>query len=755
MKYLVIVESPAKIKKIQSILGTIKGHTFIVEASYGHIRYFKNGLKSIDIANNYTPTYSIIKDKLKVVKKLRTAVKKVDEIIIATDNDREGEAIGYHLIKSLNKSVSSTKRMYFNEITKPAILDAFHNLKTLNMDQFYAQQARSILDLLIGFKISPLLWRHIKEKLSAGRCQTPALKLVYERENEINSFTPQGTYKLMGKFKVGSTVIDTIYHKELKNKSLAISNMNRLVTLQYRLTLKDKKKVGSNPPPPFITSTIQQTASSLFNMSPKNTMSVLQKLYEGGKITYMRTDSPAISKEFIKISKQYIKDNFGNFTPRKYKSKSKNAQEAHECIRPVLLDIHPSDISDSFARKLYELIWKRTIACFLPEYIEEHYIFHLYPNKNEYFYTTKKITLQKGFKQIYSEVFPNDIKDINKLTVQLKKSFKPEELSSFEKYTKPKPLYTEATLVKALEHKGIGRPSTFSNIVNTLLTRKYVIKENRKLPDINLVELYITPATTIKETSNIKLGGSAKNKLYMTQLGRNVIDYLCKHFNDNICSYGFTADINDQLDLIVTNSKTWYTVVDHVYNIFIAKVNEQTKQIKSKKEINKILVGSENDIKYYYYTDNYGIVFLKENGDVSDKRRSKNNNSESELNISIIKESFKYPIKKGSYKGEDVLIKKGPYGLYCEIGKNKFSIEDDGLSLTALLEKLKQKNKSILKQWDSLSILNGPYGPYIKKGKKNYPLDKGLNLDKLTKKKCLEIIKNHTPKKRFNKHLKK
>ena len=691
MKYLVIVESPAKIKKIQSILGTIKGHTFIVEASYGHIRYFKNGLKSIDISNNYKPTYSIIKDKLKVVKKLRAVVKKVDEIIIATDNDREGEAIGYHLIKSLNKSVSNTKRMYFNEITKPAILEAFHNQKTLNMDEFHAQQARSILDLLIGFKISPLLWKHIKEKLSAGRCQTPALKLVYERENEINSFTPQGTYKLMGKFKVGTISVDTLYHKDLKNKRVAISNMNRLVTLQYRLRLNDKKKIRSTPPPPFITSTIQQTASSLFNMSPKNTMSVLQKLYEAGKITYMRTDSPSISNEFIKISKQYIKDNFGNFTQRNYKSKSKNAQEAHECIRPVLLDIVPSDISDSFARKLYELIWKRTIACFLPEYIEEHHIFHLYPNKNEHFYTTKKITIQKGFKKIYSEDFPNDINDINKLTLQLKKTFIPEELSSFEKYTKPKPLYTEATLVKALEHKGIGRPSTFSNIVNTLLTRKYVIKENRKLPDINLVELYITPVTTIKETSKIKLGGSSKNKLYMTQLGRNVIDYLCEHFNDNICSYSFTSDINDQLDLIVTNSKTWYTVVNYVYNIFIDKVNEQSKQIKSKKEINKILVGSENDTKYYYYTDNYGIVFLKENGDLVDKRRSKSNNSESELNISIIKESFKYPIKKGSYKNEDVLIKKGPYGLYCEIGKERFSIEDEGLSLASIIEKLKKK----------------------------------------------------------------
>ena len=408
MKYLVIVESPAKIKKILSFLSSIPGHTFIVEASYGHIRYFKNGLKSIDFSNNYKPTYSVIKEKLKVVKKLKTAAKKVDEIIIATDNDREGEAIGFHLIKALGKNPLTTKRIYFNEITKKAIVKAFNAPETLNMDMFYAQQARSILDLLIGFKISPLLWKHIKEKLSAGRCQTPALKLVYEREQDIQSFVSKGTYSLHAEFNVDGIVLESSYFKSLKNKKDAIKNMKRLVKLNYDLKLKKEKIVEFNPPQPFITSTIQQAASNSFNMSPKNTMSVLQKLYEAGKITYMRTDSPMISKEFVKASKDFIKGTFGNFVERSFKSKSKNAQEAHECIRPVNISLKPSSIGDSFSKKLYELIWKRTIACFLPKYVEKHYIYHFYPNNKEYFETIKKITMDKGFKILYTTELPND-----------------------------------------------------------------------------------------------------------------------------------------------------------------------------------------------------------------------------------------------------------------------------------------------------------------------------------------------------------
>ena len=754
VKYLVIVESPAKIKKIQAILDTVPGHSFMVEASYGHIRYFKNGLKSIDIENNFKPTYSITADKIKVVKKLQKVSKLVDEIIIATDNDREGEAIGYHLIKVLKKSVSTTKRIYFNEITKPAILEAFHNPQTLNMNEFNAQQARSVLDLLIGFKISPLLWKHIKVKLSAGRCQTPALRLVYEREGLIQNFIPKGSYEVLGYFKFKTLDLETKYFKNLKNEQIAKINLERLIDLDYTLQLASKKSSENRPPAPFITSTIQQEASNKFNISPKNTMSILQKLYEGGKITYMRTDSPIISKEFVKLCKDFVNSNYGNkFVERTYKAKTKDAQEAHECIRPVLLTITPDDIGDSFARKLYSLIWKRTIACFLPNYIEEHSIFRLYPNDTEYFETTKKIVLQKGFKVLYSDNLPDDSDDIALLNSLGKTTTNITNIVAKEKYTKPKALYTEASLVKDLEGRGIGRPSTFSNIVNTLLTRKYVVKESRDMPSIKLKEFSIKPGCVLIENEKIQKQGKSKNKLYITQLGKNVMNYLCEHFDANLCSYTFTSDINNELDKIADNSETWYDVVKFVYDIFIEKVKEQSKITKVKQDVNKILVAtdSESDYTYYYYTDNYGTVFLREQGDESEKRRVKENIPTTDINMKIIKEYFAFPIKKGKYLDDEVLIKKGPYGIYCEIGKIRFSVENSDISLEKIIEKLKEKNKKIIKEWKDISILNGPYGPYIRYGKKNVSIGGDVDPKNLNRKQCLEIVKTYKPKPKYKK----
>ena len=752
MRYLVIVESPAKTAKIKSILETIKGHSFIVEASYGHIRYFKDGLKSIDIANNFTPTYSVIKDKLPVVKKLKQLIKKVDEVIIATDNDREGEAIGYHLIKVLNKNVSTTKRIYFNEITKSAILEAFHNPKRLNMNLFNAQQARSILDLLIGFKISPLLWRHIKAKLSAGRCQTPALKLVHERERAINSFSTEGSYELTADFNINTLNLKTKYFKNLPNLRDSKTNLKRLVKLNYILILKNQKRTEYKPPAPFITSTIQQEASNKFNISPKSTMSILQKLYEAGKITYMRTDSPIISNEFIQVCKSYINTNYGNkFTQRTYTAKSKNAQEAHECIRPVLLDITPDDIGDSFARKLYSIIWKRTIACFLPNYIEEQYIYRLCPNKTEAFETVKKLVIKKGFKAIYSGILPNDSKDIKLLKPQLGNTFSPSKITASEKFTKPKPLYTEAALVKDLEKKGIGRPSTFSSIVNTLLTRNYVVKESRNLPNVELVELSITPQTALQETKVVKDGGQSKNRLYMTQLGTNVIEYLCKHFKSNICSYSFTSDINDQLDLIADNSKVWHQVIKFVYNIFIETVNKQNQAEKVNEKIVSISIGGDSEFKYSYLVDNYGIIVERERDGAKEKRRIKENVSPDDITVALAKEYFKFPIKKGVHEDNEILIKKGPYGLYCEIGTTRFSIENIAINADELITKYKEKGKKIIKEWKDIYVLDGPYGPYIKKGKKNISIPKKIDPNNLTRNDCLELIKNYKPSRKFKK----
>ena len=765
MKFLVIVESPAKTQKIKKFLDTIPGHSFIVDASYGHIRYFKNGLKSIDINDRFKPTYSVVSDKAKVVKKLRDLVKKVDEVIIATDRDREGEAIGYHLIKVLKLKLDTTKRIHFNEITEEAIVSAFHSPETLNMKMFHAQQARSILDLLIGFKVSPLLWKHIESKLSAGRCQTPALKLVSERDEEIKNFSRVHNFNISALFRVNSFKLDTDFCKRTKELETTEKWMKKLIKHTYTLSLENIKQTSNSPPPPFITSTIQQAASTSFNISPKNTMSILQKLYEGGKITYMRTDCTNVSKEFKQLAKVFINERYpSQFTDRTFKTKSKGAQEAHECIRPVLLDILPSDIGDSYERKLYTLIRQRTIACFMPNYNVDHYNYRFTSTKNNkaYFTCSKLQIMQNGFKSIYNASINDDSKFIKTLKIKSEIEYSPGEIIGTEKYTKPLGKYTEASLVKALEKKGIGRPSTFSSIVNKLFTRKYVIKGTDKdssSEKIMLHKLNIKPDSKIKRSSFETNPTSYKGKLLITSLGKRVVSYLNDHFNENICSYSFTSTINNELDMIAGGKKMWEDVVQNVYDTFMETVNKEDARVfkNSDYEKNKISLGEKEGYIYQAYKDKYGWVVLKINAtndtDIN-KRRIRFEEIEGEPTMNLIDELYAYPMLKGMNGKEEVFIKKGPYGLYCEITGTRFSIEDPSISLDKLIELYESKKKKSIKKWGTIEVLNGPYGVYIKKGKKNFAVPKTVKTEELTKEVCLDIIKNYKPK-RFKKYSKK
>ena len=765
MKYLVIVESPAKTQKIKKFLDTISGHTFIVDASYGHIRYFKNGLKSIDIADGFKPTYSVVSDKAKVVKKLRDLLKKVDEVIIATDRDREGEAIGYHLIKVLKLKLDTTKRIHFNEITKEAIVTAFHNPETLNMKMFYAQQARSILDLLIGFKVSPLLWKHIESKLSAGRCQTPALKLVAERDDEIKTFARVHNFNISALFRVNSFQLDTDFCKRIKELPLTEKWMKKLIKHKYTLSLHGVKQTSNSPPPPFITSTIQQAASTSFNISPKNTMSILQKLYEGGKITYMRTDCTNISKEFRNMAKDYINERYpAQFTNRTFKTKSKGAQEAHECIRPVLLDILPSDIGDSYERKLYNLIRQRTIACFMPNHNADQYQYRFTSTENNkaYFTTTKTQIMQNGFKSIYNTSINDDSKFIRTLTIKSEIEYSPGEIIGSEKYTKPLGKYTEASLVKALEKKGIGRPSTFSSIVNKLFTRKYVTKGSEKDTNsekIMLHKLSIKPDSKIKKNSFETNPTNYKGKLLITSLGRRVVTYLNEHFNENICSYSFTSTINNELDMIADGDKMWEDVVQNVYDTFMETVNKEDARVfkNGDYEKNKISLGEKEGYIYQTYQDKYGWVVLKISIDDEmdiNKRRIRFDEIEDTPTLDLIDELYAYPMLKGKVGDKEVYIKKGPYGLYCEIAGNRFSIDNPNISLEKLTDLYESKKKQSIKKWGNIEVLNGPYGVYIKKGKKNFSIPKTYNAEDLTKELCLDIIKNYKPK-RYKKYTKR
>jgi DNA topoisomerase-1 len=690
MRYLVILESPAKRKKISKYLNSISENTFIVEASFGHICEFKDGLKSIDVDNKYKPIFKISSSKIKVVSKLRDLVKKVDQVIIATDMDREGEAIGYHLIKMLNLSVSNTKRMTFNEITEKSIKKSFNNLTVLNMNMVNSQLARSTIDLLIGYNISPLLW-NIGKGLSAGRCQSPALRLVCERENLINNFKSKSNYVIKAMFNSNkdydSLIIGEYITKVPYTNTNSIKKLfTNIYDLDYEMKFILEKKYEINPPYPYITSTIQQDASLILKLSPKITMSYLQKLYEGGFITYMRTDNTNISKDCMLQCKDYINKNFSmSYVDRQYKSKSHNSQEAHECIRPVNINVLADDIKNLHHKKLYLLIWKRTISCFLPSYIYTNYEYQ-YQHIPHIFQFNLRKNVQLGFKKIYNEN-KDDSFFINH--INLPYISKPLEVYADETKSKEKPRYNEANLIRELEKRGIGRPSTFSNIINTIINRGYVKKSNIEKSYENIHRITIQKDGNIKEEQIKKNKSKQIGKLVPSDLGIHVNNFLVSNF-EKINSYEYTNEINKNLDIIANGQLDYSSLVDKVYKLLIKK-----------------------------------IITIKNDKVTMSSLKKKDN---------------KYPIFIGEYKEEKIYIKKGPYGLYTTIKGKNMSISKENLTLDEILELYNKKKNNILKEWGKIKILNGPYGPYINKGKINKSIPKQIDINTLTEDICKDIL---------------
>lgn len=750
MKYLVIVESPAKKLKIQGFLNTIKGHSFIVEASFGHIRYFSDGLKSIDISNNFKPSYSITSDKKKVVKNLKTLQKKVDDVVIATDLDREGEAIGFHIADVLNLSIEDTKRICFNEITQKAVVDAFKNSRKLDVDLFNAQQTRSILDLLIGFEISPLLWSAIQPKLSAGRCQTPALKLINEREKIIDDFTSNKSFQIIGNFKIIND-IEASYFKEEMDIDKVKTIITDIINHQYKLISVSDKISKQNPPAPYITSTIQQDASSKFGMSPSLTMSVLQKLYEKGKITYMRTDSTSISDDFLAKIKTYINSDFKGFLKvRQFKSKVSNAQEAHECIRPVNL----VELSEDFPNneiKLYNMITQRVVASQMKNYSEKNYTYTLQSIKNKihkFIFTLKHIT-DMGYKLLYNDQINDDTDLINEIVTG--KIYSPIDIVATEKNTKPIGRYTEASLIKELENKGIGRPSTFASIVSKLFQRKYAEKNtNHNYKDILLDILTIKPGKSKlvedkKETKSV----SEKNKIFITDIGKLVNEYLTTHFT-NICDYDFTAKMESDLDKIAENKSDWIDVTRDVYDSFhptVKKLKADKSVKQSFKDKKTVLIGTYEGKNIYTYIGRYGPCIQYGEKDDNPKYISIKENN---ISIEDAIELLQFPKELGKYEAKMITMNKGPYGFYIEYNKKKFSTQDGSINKAEAIKIINETKSNIIQEFKDLSVRNGPYGPYIKKGSKFTPIPKDRDPEKLTKKDCLEIIKDHVPTK-YNK----
>ena len=590
---LVIVESPAKCKKIESYLGP--GYKCI--ASFGHIREIANGLKSIDVKNNYDVMFKTIPSKGKYIKSLREAIKKSKEIILATDDDREGEAIAWHICKTFKLPVLSTKRIIFHEITKPAIKAAIANPTRINMDTVNAQLARQVLDLLVGFTISPILWKHISRNtegsLSAGRCQTPALRLVYEQQKLINESPGRKVYDTTGIFTKKNISFTLNYNHEDEDKMADF--LEESANFEHKYSVSKPRVTTKNPPIPFTTSALQQKASNEFNFSPKQTMRLAQTLYENGHITYMRTDSKKYSKEFVDTAKKYIKKEYGEDyvsnniaklvnneggEKKKKKKKDNNAQEAHEAIRPTKININTLSVAGKITArevKLYNLIWRNTVeSCMSAAKYYSITAKITAPENHTYKYSSEQVIFP-GWKIV--EGYEEDNKEYTYL-LSIKTNTVLDYKQIYSKVTLKdlKKNYTEAKLVQMLEKKGIGRPSTFSSLISKIQDRGYVKKQNVEGKKVNCVDFKLV-GEELDEIETTRVFGNEKNKLIIQPVGIMVYEFLGKHF-DNLFNYDYTKNMEDDLDKISKGEKIWHHLCDEC-NI---QIKSSASEIKESRE---------------------------------------------------------------------------------------------------------------------------------------------------------------------------
>ena len=752
-KTLVIVESPAKCKKIQGFLGP----GYIVKASFGHIRNIdkKRGLSAIDMDNNYAPKYSIISEKMKYIKDLQKHAKNAKEVIIASDLDREGEAIGFHLIKVLKLSLENTKRIVFNEITKTAIQSAIQNPRALDMDLVNAQQARQVLDYIIGFDISPVLWKHVRNKISAGRCQSPTLKLICEKEDIICKFSSETYFNLEGIFKIkkDGTELNSKSAHIFKSKEKVLESLGEFQKSIFTISDIVKSQSKQSPSPPYITSTIQQDASSKFGMSPKITMGHLQKLYEKGKITYMRTDSKVISTQCVNSIKKYVKDTYGTsyYQFRKYANTNKNAQEAHECIRPVNINVVDlvGDVNE-YEKKLYSMIWKRTIACQMKDLLKEVVKLKIGNNRNNILFESLfEKTIFLGYGIVYNYELTNEI---DTLLNKVKKKYivNSKMIQSNECLTSPPPRFTEASLIKDLEKKGIGRPSTFSSIVDTLFKREYIKKETSNGIEKEMSIIKLRKVIT-ENTKNTKIN-SYKNKIIVSDLGKEVNTFMCEHFN-NILKVNFTSNMENLLDKIAKGEYRCVDLVDKVYKTFHPVVEKLLKTKTNKKtrwdnKNNKPILGINplNNENIYAYKGKFGPVIQE--GDnapryVGVPKKLNIDNLDLEQCLTLLE----YPKCIGTFEKKDICIYVSSNGYYLKYNNKTYSIDVPTITLQDAIMKIKETSKKILKEFDktNISIRVGPYGPYVlKSGKKGkiVSIPKNVNPLDLSLKACNDLLEN-------------
>ena len=725
-KNLVIVESPAKAKTIEKYLGK----DFKVSSCYGHIRDLAKDDKSIDKENGFKPTYIPSPDKKKVIKELKNLRKNSEKVYIATDNDREGEAIAWHLKEILDLDDNEYERIIFREITKNAILKSLENPTKIDMNLVNAQQARRVLDRLVGFEISPILWKKIKRGLSAGRVQSVAVKFVVDRENEINNFEAKSSFKTIANF---ISVSDESFTAELDKRFETIDEARKFLkdctNKDFIVSKVEKKPSKRSPSAPFTTSTLQQEASRKIGFSPSLTMSTAQRLYEAGHITYMRTDSVNLSDEALESAQKIINDNFGEkyHNKRVYKTKSKSAQEAHEAIRPTNLGNDNAGKSDT-EKKLYNLIWRRTLASQMAESIFERTIVKIQSVNNTEFKATGEVLIFDGFLKLY-----NEIDDSSKLLPKLeeKSVLKTNNILSKEIFTKHPPRYSEASLIKKMEDSGIGRPSTFAETVRKIKEREYVVKEERDGKIINSKELTLEN-TKIFENVKEEKTGFEKNKIYPTNMGMFVTEFLNENFISSFMDYSFTAKTENQLDQIAFNGKNWNDMLKEFYSGFSDlsnKVPEERYQLEKD-------LGEYEGKKLKARIAKFGPVIQIGEKEDSDEGFPKYCNipydklikhiSIDEAISIINKKDEDNKLVSVKHDGELIELKNGRYGFYLRFKEKNYKIDKEKypdpkeLSEKQLIEIIStpvEKSKDIIKEFfdGSIQIRTGKYGkpPYI------------------------------------------
>ncbi len=756
---LVIVESPAKAGTIQKFLGK----DYIVKSSFGHIRDLQDKKLSVDVKNNFAPEYVIPAEKKKVVTELKKLAKEAQTVWLASDEDREGEAISWHLYEVLGLKKENTHRIVFHEITKNAITNAIQNPREIDMKMVDAQQARRVLDRLVGFELSPILWRKIQPKLSAGRVQSVALRLIVDREREILGFKKEPYYKTECLFHPEGTKAGVKVNAVLDTKFNNIEDARKFLEdsadAVFSISSIDKKEGTRSPAAPFTTSTLQQEASRKLHFPVSLTMRVAQSLYERGLITYMRTDSTNLSQLALGTSRKFIEDNFGEeySHTRQYKTHSKGAQEAHEAIRPTYIE-NTSIEGTAQEQKLYNLIWKRTIASQMTDArILKTDIKIASDKRNEKFALQSNQVMFDGFLKVYMESSDEEQDDEEVLLPELHCGDRMDAISfsSSCKFTAAPSRYSEATLVKKLEELGIGRPSTYATIITTLTTgRGYIVKGDKEGEQIPVTCLTMKDGV-ISEIAKTETIGAEKGRLIPQEIGIIVTDYLVKNFH-TILGYDFTANVEKDFDKIADGELIWNDVIGQFYTPFHKKVEE----VINDKEYSHVSRELGNDPKdgepLVAKFGQYGPYIQKGEGE----NRKFANLAPGQLIESITLEDavklFLLPRTVGKYNDTDIVATKGRFGPYLKFGDKNISLPKGSDPLTVTLDECikaisneaeKAAANTVMAEFpDShIQVINGRYGPYLKQDSNNFKIPKDVDATTLTEEKCKEIIANSEP----------